>query len=398
MIVVVCLNPALDITHHVRCVDWAGVNRPTAVYTRPGGKGTNVARTLHALGADALLLGFAGGTTGSAVEAGLRELAVPAAFTPVAAETRRTFTVVDGQGIDFEGTGFEGGQGAAVALFNEPGPEVSAAEWARFRDEYGQTLSDASVVTLSGSLPRGLPSTAYAQLIAMAAEAGVPTVLDTSGDALRASMAAGPAIVKPNLDELRAVSGQPLTTPAGEPDQAAVRDAASALRTAGAAAVVVSLGASGLLAVTGHGDWHAAPPALIAGNATGAGDAVIAALAHGLLLGRPWPERLAHAAALGAATVAAPVAGEFSHAAYTDGLRSAAVTQRAAWAEVGDQVCGRKADWGEGDRCQRPLWRKLLDLRLAQGTASARSMSPASSTRRRSSPARRPPPLRWCCR
>jgi len=384
MIVVVCLNPALDITHHVRCVDWAGVNRPTAVYARPGGKGTNVARTLHALGADILLLGFAGGTTGSAVAAGLRELAVPTAFTPMAGETRRTFTVVDGQG--------------AVALFSEPGPEVSAAEWARFRDEYGQALSNASVVTLSGSLPRGLPSTAYAQLIAMAAEAGVPAVLDTSGDALRASMAAGPAIVKPNLDELRAVSGQPLTTPDGETHQAAVRDAASALRTAGADAVVVSLGAGGLLAVTGHGDWHAAPPAVIAGNATGAGDAVIAALAHGLLLGRPWPERLAHAAALGAATVAAPVAGEFSHAAYTDGIRAAAVTQRAAWAEAGDQVCGRKADWGGGDRCQRPLWRKLLDLRLAQGTESARSMSPASSTRRRSSPARRPPPLRWCCR
>jgi tagatose 6-phosphate kinase len=384
MIVVVCLNPALDITHHVRCVDWAGVNRPTAVYARPGGKGTNVARTLHALGADILLLGFAGGTTGSAVAAGLRELAVPTAFTPMAGETRRTFTVVDGQG--------------AVALFNEPGPEVSAAEWARFRDEYGQALRNASVVTLSGSLPRGLPSTAYAQLIAMAAEAGVPAVLDTSGDALRASMAAGPAIVKPNLDELRAIAGQPLTTPEGETHQAAVRDAASALRTAGAGAVVVSLGAGGLLAVTGHGDWHAAPPAVIAGNATGAGDAVIAALAHGLLLGRPWPERLAHAAALGAATVAAPVAGEFSHAAYTDGIRAAAVTQRAAWAEAGDQVCGRKADWGGGDRCQRPLWRKLLDLRLAQGTESARSMSPASSTRRRSSPAPRPPPLRWCCR
>ena len=40
MILVVCLNPALDITHHVPRVDWAGVNRPSAVYARPGGKGT----------------------------------------------------------------------------------------------------------------------------------------------------------------------------------------------------------------------------------------------------------------------------------------------------------------------------------------------------------------------
>jgi fructose-1-phosphate kinase PfkB-like protein len=49
---VVCLNPALDITHHVPVVDWAGVNRPHEVATRPGGKGVNVARALLTLGAE----------------------------------------------------------------------------------------------------------------------------------------------------------------------------------------------------------------------------------------------------------------------------------------------------------------------------------------------------------
>jgi hypothetical protein len=42
MIGVVCLNPALDITHHVAAVDWVGVNRPSAVHARAGGKGLNV--------------------------------------------------------------------------------------------------------------------------------------------------------------------------------------------------------------------------------------------------------------------------------------------------------------------------------------------------------------------
>jgi fructose-bisphosphate aldolase, class II len=42
-------------------VDWGGVNRPRAVRARPGGKGLNVARTLHALGVDVLVLGLAGG-------------------------------------------------------------------------------------------------------------------------------------------------------------------------------------------------------------------------------------------------------------------------------------------------------------------------------------------------
>jgi tagatose 6-phosphate kinase len=91
--------------------------------------------------------------------------------------------------------------------------------------------------------------------------------------------------------------------------------------------VVVTLGPDGLLAVTGDGCWRARAPAAVAGNATGAGDAVAAALAHGLVLGRPWDERLRHAAALGAATAAAPVAGEFRREDYLGALTAVTVEE-----------------------------------------------------------------------
>jgi tagatose 6-phosphate kinase len=337
MLLVTCLNPALDITHHVPAVDWAGVNRPTAVFARPGGKGTNVARVLRSFGMSVLLTGFAGGTTGTAVETELGRLGVPTAFTPVAGETRRTFTVVDGPVVDstvvdstvVDSTVVDGnpdGVQVRVALFNEPGPEVSEAEFTRFRRDYDTVLTNASVVVLSGSLPPGVAPDGYARLIEAANSAGVPAVLDTSGEALRAGVAAGPAIVKPNLDELGALVGSRLRTPAGETDLAAVTAAAAALRADGAGSVVVSLGPDGLLAVTGDGCWRALAPVISAGNATGAGDAVTAALAHGVILGQRWPERLRHAVALGAAAVAAPAAGEFSVADYEAGLRSATVS------------------------------------------------------------------------
>ena len=319
MIVVVCLNPALDVTHHVDAVDWGGVNRPRAVQARPGGKGLNVARTLHALGVDVLVLGLAGGVTGAGVEAALRVLSVPAAFTPVAGETRRTFSVVDD---------------SRVTAFHEAGPEVGADEFAGFRRGYEQALEGATAVVLSGSLPPGLEAGTYATLIETATVAGVPAVLDTHGEALRRGAAAGPAIVKPNLAELAALAGRPLT-PAkdrakdgardGGTDLAAVAAAAGQLR--GAQAVVVTLGPDGLLAATGDGCWRARPPAAVAGNATGAGDAVAAALAHGLALGRPWDERLRHAAALGAATAAAPVAGEFRRQDYLGALSAVTVEE-----------------------------------------------------------------------
>lgn len=312
MIGVVCLNPALDITHHVDAADWAGVNRPSAVHSRPGGKGLNVARTLHALGADVLVLGLAGGLTGTGVQTSLAGLGVPAGWTRIGGETRRTFTVVDREA-------------GGAALFSEPGPPVSDGEFADFSVRYKEVLDGCAAVVLSGSLPPGVPEDAYAGLISLAAAAGVPVVLDTHGAALRAGAAAGPAIVKPNLAELAASTGRRLAG-AGRP---AVAAAAHELRALGAQAVVASLGADGLHVATADGNWWAAPADPVAGNPTGAGDAVTAALAHGLVLGRPWDLRLRYAVAAGTAAAMAPVAGEFSLADYTRLLSAVTI-----WDEV----------------------------------------------------------------
>jgi tagatose 6-phosphate kinase len=246
------------------------------------------------------------------VRAGLAAAGVPAVFTDIEAETRRTFAVVDA------------GRGA-VALFNEPGPLVSAAEFARLRASFADALAGCSTVVLSGSLPAGLPDDTYAELITIAAGAGVPALLDTSGAALLAGASAGPAVVKPNLAELAAAVGRAVSW-TGSGDAAAVLGAAAELRDRGPAAVIVSLGADGLLALTSEGAWLAAGPP-VTGNPTGAGDAVMAALAHGLELARAWPERLRHAAALGAATAATPVAGEYSRADYERALADVTVTR-----------------------------------------------------------------------
>jgi 1-phosphofructokinase family hexose kinase len=311
VIISVCLNPALDITHHVPRVGWTEVNRPSSVHTRPGGKGLNVARTLHALGADVLAMGLAGGITGAGVEGALAELGVPAVFTRVSGETRRTFTVVDGAG-------------GAAAGFHEAGPRVSGEEFAEFCVQYEKALADCAAVALSGSLPPGLPASAYATLTEMAVAAGVPVVLDAHGQALLRGAAAGPAIVKPNLAELEALTRRPL--PAGRGDgMTAVAGAARRLLRAGARAVVASLGADGLLAVTREGCWRAKPPTVVAGNPTGAGDAVTAGLVQGLVFGWPWEQRLRQAVALGTAAVAAPVAGEFSQDEYRRVLAAATV-------------------------------------------------------------------------
>ncbi|HXZ71941.1 MAG TPA: 1-phosphofructokinase family hexose kinase [Streptosporangiaceae bacterium] len=313
MILVVTLNPALDVTYDMPGVDWAGVNRPAVTRARAGGKGLNVARTLRAIGADVQVTGLAGGVAGEQLLSALGELGMPASFTRIGGETRRTFAVVD----TVHGS---------TALFNEPGPRVGQDEYTEFCVRYEKALAGCAAVVLSGSLPPGLPPGTYAELGSMAAAAGVPALLDAHGEALLRGAAARPAIVKPNLAELEALAGRSLSTARGA-DHGAVALAVRKLMAAGPQAVVVTLGAGGLWAVTGDGSWRAVPPADVSGNPTGAGDAVAAGLVHGLVLGRPWAERLRHAAALGAATAAAPVAGEFSQADYAQALAGISVSR-----------------------------------------------------------------------
>ena len=129
---------------------------------------------------------------------------------------------------------------------------------------------------------------AYAELVRTARAAGVPVLLDTSGEPLRRGIAARPDLVKPNADELAELTGsrEPLR---------ATQDARRRGRPRG-----------GRLArpgrpPRGHPRGHAGRPprrARVLGNPTGAGDSAVAGLLSGLVECLPWPDRLARAVAL----------------------------------------------------------------------------------------------------
>ncbi|WP_054048029.1 1-phosphofructokinase family hexose kinase [Alloactinosynnema sp. L-07] len=284
MIVTITPNAAVDTTYTVPALVPNSSHRVSTVHSRAGGKGVNVARVLTGQGVSTLAVAFAGGAAGAELRTDLTASGIAFDLFPVAGQTRRTVSIV--------------AEGDAT-VFNEPGPLITAAEWASFRRHLGGLLADADVVVLSGSLPPGLAADAYAELVGLARANGCRTVLDTTGDPLLAGAAAGADVVKPNAVELREATGEsdPCT-------------AAEALRATGAGTVVASLGADGLLAVGEHGRWLARPDRVVHGNPTGAGDALVAALATGLAADHPWPYLLREAVAWSAAAVAAPLAGD----------------------------------------------------------------------------------------
>lgn len=291
MILSVTLNAALDITYWVDRLDHDRSHRVTAVRERAGGKGLNVGRVLASLGHEVVTTGLVGGNTGDMILMDLEASSIETAFERIDGESRRTITVVatsDGKTMSF----------------NEPGPHVNLEEWQGFKKRFERLLDEVQIVICSGSVPPGLPTDAYATLVAAARSREATTIVDAEGSSLRAAAIAGADIIKPNGFELQDATGQ------SDPIVGAV-----ALQRAGASAVVVSLGADGLVAVMPAGTWRAVPPTQ-GGNPTGAGDACVASLAAGIELGRSWPEILRNATALSAASVRCPIAGGYDQSAY----------------------------------------------------------------------------------
>ncbi len=287
MILCVCLSPAVDVTYHVDHLHPSGTTRVSAMAERPGGKAVNVARVLHRLGEPTRVVAPAGGGTGDQLRRGLDAAGIDATLVATDHPTRRTVTVVPRDGTE-------------PTTLVEPGvldrwPEIVAAVDA--------ALAAADVLVVSGSVPDGVPADGLAVLVGAGRRHSLPVIVDTQGPWLLSALAAGATVVKPNVHELAATTG----------DDDAVRAARTLARSSGTT-VVASLGAAGVVAATPTGVWEARPAAVLVGNPTGAGDALVAGLARELLRdprAAGDPERLLRdAVALSAAAVLSPEAGE----------------------------------------------------------------------------------------
>jgi 6-phosphofructokinase 2 len=127
---------------------------------------------------------------------------------------------------------------------------------------------------------------------------GAEMVLDTSGPALKAALAEGVTLIKPNLGEFTEFVGHPL--PRDQDRIAACRKLVADKRVE---AVALTLGSDGALLVTAGGAWRAEPLRVEVVSAVGAGDSFLGGMVAALAKG----ERLEHAFRVGLAAGAAAV-------------------------------------------------------------------------------------------
>jgi tagatose 6-phosphate kinase len=189
----------------------------------------------------------------------------------------------------------------SATVFNEAGPHVTPKEWAGFLRQLDDLVEGAAALVLSGSLPPGLPASAYAEVLTRYADRPLLTAVDTSGDALVAALAVGPDLVKTNHEEALTVLGAEGADPV---------TASAALHRRGAKTAAVSMGPEGLVVTTTTGSYHVTSPKVEVANPTGAGDTLMAALVHTTLAGASLERRLITAVSLAATTVEADTAGD----------------------------------------------------------------------------------------
>lgn len=275
LLATVTLNPSLDEWVELPALQPGRLHRATRFARYAGGKGINVSRVIHELGAATRAFALAGGEDGAILRTLLRRLDIPHTFVTLEGSTRNNYKI-------------HTRAPRRLTEINTPGPRVPKTTLRAFERRLFRQRPAPRCVVLSGSLPPGVPHDVYRRWIQHLHRLGIPTVLDASGAALRQGLRARPWLIKPNRHEAEELVQRRLSR------MADVVGAARALAAQGPALVIISLGADGAVlagrfdppAVAAAQAWVARPPVVKVDSAVGAGDSLIG----GLLVG--WAHRL----------------------------------------------------------------------------------------------------------
>lgn len=282
-ILTLTLNPALDLTVQLPRLEPGQVNRSDEMHTHAAGKGVNVAQVLADLGHQLTVSGFLGEDNLQAFETLFAKRGFVDAFIRVPGETRSNIKLAEHDG--------------RITDLNGPGPQVSEAAQQALLARLDQIAPGHDAVVVAGSLPRGVSPQWLQALISRLKNLGLKVALDTSGEALRAGLAAGPWLIKPNTEELADALGCDVVSVAAQ------AEAARRLHAQGVEHVVISHGADGVNWFSVGAAMHATPPKVSVASTVGAGDSLLAGMLHGLLSADTPEQTLRTATAIAAMAV-----------------------------------------------------------------------------------------------
>src|SRR5699024_6446143 len=241
-------------------------NRVENVVKTAGGKGINVAKILAQLDEEVAVSGFLGGNLGEFIRSEIGSLGINDFLVDIAGEARNCIAVIH-----------EGQQTAIL----ESGPTISESEEDECLKKFSAYVQKVEFVTVSGRLPKGLPTDFYVTLLEVAHTYNKPVLLDANGTLLKETLASGhkPYLIKPNGEEVADLLSKKSV------NETQIAEALGSQLFANIPWVVVTLGADGAIVKHDQTIYRAQAPKITAVNPVGSGDSVIAGFAAGMRQG-----------------------------------------------------------------------------------------------------------------
>lgn len=191
MIYTITLNPAVDVSLHVREGLLPGsINQSFAERTDPGGKGINVSKTLKVMGQDSVICVGICGEDGDRLLSMLKSIGSEIISVRYPAGNTRTNIKITGEN-------------GVTTDINGNGPQYDKDTVEELKNIILSKITSGDTIVISGRPPLGSPSDIYAELIRSFKEVeGVKVILDASDEYLREGLAERPYAVKPTCEEL----------------------------------------------------------------------------------------------------------------------------------------------------------------------------------------------------
>ncbi len=266
MILTITANPSVDMSYQLDEFNIDGVTRTDKVIKHAGGKGIHVGYVLHDLGEEVVHSGFVGGKLGEFIEEGLEEKGQKAKFIKIKEPTRNCLAILH-----------EGKQTEIL----EAGPTISQAERDEFINKLDEISKGCKVISMSGSLPKGLDASFYEEIIAYGKSHDKFVAVDTSGKTLKDVVNAKikPNLIKPNETEVADLLGEEIT-------KDNIKEALGKAPLKDIEYVIVSLGSEGAVVKAGDRIFKASVPKVTAINPVGSGDSSLAGAIFAIAKGK----------------------------------------------------------------------------------------------------------------
>lgn len=260
MITTVTLNPAIDTRYFIDDFKEGKLFRAEKTIKSPGGKGLNVTKVLRQMNSDVVATGILGGKNGEWIQENLENMDIKEAFYVSSSETRVCIAVLAKH---------------SETEILESGEELKDSDLRAFEKKFMELVEKSDVVTMSGSLPKGMESDYYKNLVEKVNKKGKKVILDSSGKALMEGVKGKPFLIKPNFDELEYVLGESID------GRDKIKKAVDKLKMLGAQNILVSLGGEGAI-YFGEKILKISIPKIKINNTVGSGDSSVAGFAKGL--------------------------------------------------------------------------------------------------------------------